>query len=90
MFLISMEVFLCGILKRFRLDFNVHFFCLGCLYIAIEALEHPYLAKLHDESDEPICPTPFVVEVDELSLSEKDMKDIIYEESMHFNPQLRT
>ena len=58
--------------------------------LAVEALEHPYLAKLHDESDEPTCPEPFVVEVDELSLSEKDMKDIIYEESMRFNPDLRT
>lgn len=92
---ISMYIFFHGCVfmwyvKEFSFDFDVHLFCHVCLYIAIEALQHPYLAKLHDESDEPICPTPFVVEVDELSLSEKDMKDIIYEESMRFNPQLRT
>eukprot|EP00250_Pteridium_aquilinum_P018522 c24118_g1_i1 orf=354-1541(+) len=57
---------------------------------AEEALAHPYLAKLHDEEDEPTCPTPFVVEFDELSLSEKDIKDLIYEESMHFYPNLRS
>lgn len=36
---------------------------------AVEALEHPYLASYHDESDEPSCPAPFDkwVEVESLS-----------------------
>lgn len=57
---------------------------------AEEALAHPYLAKLHDEEEEPTCATPFIVEFDELSLSEQDIKDLIYEESMRFYPELRS
>ncbi|MCO5594230.1 hypothetical protein L7F22_048257 [Adiantum nelumboides] len=57
---------------------------------AEEALAHPYMAKLHDEADEPTCPTPYVVEFDELSLTEKEIKDLIYEESMQYYPQLRS
>ncbi len=29
-----------------------------------QALEHPYLASLHDVSDEPKCPTPFTFDFD--------------------------
>ena len=29
-----------------------------------QALEHPYLASLHDVSDEPVCPTPFTFDFD--------------------------
>lgn len=56
---------------------------------AEDALAHPYLAKLHDESDEPICTTPYVVEFDELSLSEEDMKELIYQEALEFYPDFR-
>ncbi|MCO5604873.1 hypothetical protein L7F22_059047 [Adiantum nelumboides] len=55
---------------------------------AEEALAQPYMAKLHDEADEPTCPTPYVVEFDELSLTEKEIKDLIYEESMQYYPHL--
>ncbi|KAH7440091.1 hypothetical protein KP509_04G090800 [Ceratopteris richardii] len=57
---------------------------------AEDALAHPYLAKLHDEADEPTCPTPYVPEFNELSLSEKEIKDLIYEEAMHYYPHLRS
>lgn len=57
---------------------------------AEEALAHPYLANLHDISDEPTCPTPFVVDFDEHSLSEEDIKNLIYEESLQFYPNLRS
>lgn len=49
---------------------------------AAEALEHPYLASLHDIADEPTCHT--LIEYDP-SLSVEDIRDIIWKEAMSMN-----
>lgn len=39
-----------------------------------EALEHPYLAQLHDPSDEPICEEPFHFIWDDVPLTKEMLK----------------
>ncbi|CAA6656867.1 unnamed protein product [Spirodela intermedia] len=50
-----------------------------------EALEHPYLARLHDEEDEPICTEPFSFDFEQHVLTEEQMKELIYNESLELN-----
>ncbi|KAK1398491.1 Mitogen-activated protein kinase [Heracleum sosnowskyi] len=52
----------------------------------VEALSHPYLARLHDVDDEPICSKPFSFEFETAHLGEEQMKEIIYQEALSFNP----
>ena len=52
------------------------------LFTAEEALEHPYLSSMHDETDEPTCSTHFKFDVDEQSLSEEDIRELIYQEGI--------
>ncbi|CAN6483752.1 unnamed protein product [Victoria cruziana] len=54
-----------------------------------DALAHPYLASLHDISDEPVCSTPFSFDFEQDALTEEQMKDLIYQEAMLFNPEYR-
>ncbi|KAM7257181.1 hypothetical protein ACFE04_012922 [Oxalis oulophora] len=51
-----------------------------------QALAHPYLARLHDEADEPVCQEPFSFEFENQSLGEEQMKDMIYMEAISLNP----
>ncbi|KAH9700882.1 mitogen-activated protein kinase 3 [Citrus sinensis] len=51
-----------------------------------EALAHPYLARLHDEADEPVCPEPFSFDFEQQSLGEEQIKDMIYQEALALNP----
>ena len=51
-----------------------------------EALAHPYLAAFHDPTDEPIAEKLFDFEFERQTLSEKDVKDLIFQEVMIFNP----
>lgn len=51
-----------------------------------EALAHPYLARLHDEADEPVCPEPFSFDFEQQNLGEEQMKDMIYQEALALNP----
>ncbi|KAJ8620906.1 hypothetical protein MRB53_029435 [Persea americana] len=51
-----------------------------------EALAHPYLARLHDIADEPICSEPFSFEFELRPLDEAQMKELIYREALSFNP----
>ncbi|CAD5173027.1 unnamed protein product [Musa acuminata subsp. malaccensis] len=51
-----------------------------------EALHHPYLASLHDINDEPVCPTPFSFDFEHPSNTEEDIKELIWRESLKFNP----
>lgn len=51
-----------------------------------EALAHPYLSRLHDTADEPVCPEPFSFEFEQQALVEEQMKDMIYQEALFFNP----
>ncbi|KAF4355936.1 hypothetical protein F8388_025939 [Cannabis sativa] len=52
-----------------------------------DALAHPYLTSLHDISDEPVCMTPFNFDFEQRALTEEQMKALIYQEAMAFNPE---
>ncbi|KAJ4980366.1 hypothetical protein NE237_031203 [Protea cynaroides] len=54
-----------------------------------DALAHPYLASLHDISDEPVCSTPFSFDFEQDALTEEQMKDLIYIEALAFNPEFQ-
>uniref|UniRef100_A0A7C9F755 Mitogen-activated protein kinase n=1 Tax=Opuntia streptacantha TaxID=393608 RepID=A0A7C9F755_OPUST len=51
-----------------------------------EALCHPYLAPLHDINEEPICPYPFSFDFEQPSFTEQDIKELIWRESVRYNP----
>ncbi|BBG97572.1 MAP kinase 4 [Prunus dulcis] len=51
-----------------------------------EALCHPYLAPLHDINEEPICPMPFNFDFEQPSFTEENIKELIWRESVKFNP----
>ncbi|TYH63079.1 hypothetical protein ES332_D07G165700v1 [Gossypium tomentosum] len=51
-----------------------------------EALCHPYLAPLHDINEEPVCPRPFSFDFEQPSFTEENIKELIYRESVKFNP----
>lgn len=58
-----------------------------CKRITVEeALCHPYLKSLLDINDEPGCPTPFNFDFEHLSISEDHIKELIWKESVKFNP----
>ncbi|WVZ56549.1 hypothetical protein U9M48_007059 [Paspalum notatum var. saurae] len=54
-----------------------------------EALDHPYLERLHDITDEPICTEPFSFEFEQQALTEDQMKQLIFNEAIVFNPNFR-
>jgi len=54
-----------------------------------EALAHPYLAALHDPAEEPIAPPPFNFEFENVNLTEDTYRELIYQESLSFQTQLR-
>ncbi|XP_065858343.1 mitogen-activated protein kinase homolog MMK2-like isoform X2 [Euphorbia lathyris] len=51
-----------------------------------EALCHPYLQSLHDINDEPICSRPFEFDFEHPSCTEEHIKELIWKESVKFNP----
>ncbi|KAH7533201.1 hypothetical protein FEM48_Zijuj04G0105000 [Ziziphus jujuba var. spinosa] len=51
-----------------------------------EALCHPYLSSLHDINDEPVWPRPFSFDFEHPSCSEEHIKELIWRESIKFNP----
>nr|AMO00476.1 mitogen-activated protein kinase 7 [Manihot esculenta] len=51
-----------------------------------EALCHPYLSSLHDINDEPVCPRPFHFDFEHPSCTEEHIKELIWRESVKFNP----
>ncbi|XP_077215025.1 mitogen-activated protein kinase homolog NTF6-like [Tasmannia lanceolata] len=58
-----------------------------CKRITVDgALNHPYLSSLHEINDEPTCPSPFIFDFEQPSFSEEDIKDLIWRESLDFNP----
>ncbi|TVU47460.1 hypothetical protein EJB05_07063 [Eragrostis curvula] len=54
-----------------------------------EALDHPYLERLHDIADEPICTEPFSFDFEQQALSEDQMKQLIFNEAIEMNPNFR-
>ncbi|KAL8146201.1 mitogen-activated protein kinase homolog NTF6-like isoform X1 [Apium graveolens] len=51
-----------------------------------EALNHPFLSSLHEINEEPTCEFPFIFDFEQASLSEEDVKELIWLESKKFNP----
>ncbi|OIW04859.1 hypothetical protein TanjilG_13699 [Lupinus angustifolius] len=51
-----------------------------------EALCHSYMAPLHDTNDEPVCPRTFNFDFARPSFTEEDIKELIWRESVKFNP----
>ncbi|WVZ16998.1 hypothetical protein V8G54_009980 [Vigna mungo] len=51
-----------------------------------EALSHPYMAPLHDINEEPVCTRPFSFDFEQPSFTEEDIKELIWRESVKFNP----
>mmetsp|Transcript_2583 Transcript_2583/g.7327 ORF Transcript_2583/g.7327 Transcript_2583/m.7327 type:complete len:397 (+) Transcript_2583:376-1566(+) len=55
-----------------------------------EALEHPYLASLHDVNDEPSCEDPFEFNFESEDLSgEEIIADIIYKDMLKYYDDIR-
>ncbi|WVZ04489.1 hypothetical protein V8G54_025295 [Vigna mungo] len=52
-----------------------------------EALNHPYMASLHEINEEPICPTPFIFDFEQTTLNEEDIKELIWRESLNFSQE---
>lgn len=50
-----------------------------------EALAHPYLADLHDETDEPRCEIQF--QFDDGNLQPNDVREMLYQEMLYFHPE---
>lgn len=53
-----------------------------------QALEHPYLAVWHDPSDEPVCPTKFDFNLDQVDDIDS-MKKLILQEVISFRREVR-
>lgn len=53
-----------------------------------KALEHPYLASLHDPSDEPTCHKPFEFAFDADHLTADGVRDLICGDMSTFHPDL--
>ncbi|KAI3468696.1 hypothetical protein Pfo_025359 [Paulownia fortunei] len=51
-----------------------------------DALCHPYLSSLHEINDEPICSRPFSFDFEQPSITEENMKELIWKETLVFNP----
>lgn len=56
------------------------------LCIVDEALGHAYLSPHHDVNKEPVCSTPFSFDFEHPSCTEEHIKELIYKESVKFNP----
>eukprot|EP00191_Tetraselmis_sp_GSL018_P006474 CAMPEP_0177608022 /NCGR_PEP_ID=MMETSP0419_2-20121207/18239_1 /TAXON_ID=582737 /ORGANISM="Tetraselmis sp., Strain GSL018" /LENGTH=377 /DNA_ID=CAMNT_0019102663 /DNA_START=407 /DNA_END=1540 /DNA_ORIENTATION=- len=53
-----------------------------------QALEHPYLASLHDVNDEPTCEAPFDFDFEDDNLNETKIADIIFQDVLHYHDDL--
>ena len=61
--------------------------CKASPFAVEEALAHPYLARLHDIADEPVCSEPFSFDFEQQHLGEEQMKEMIYMVAITLNPE---
>jgi serine/threonine protein kinase len=54
-----------------------------------QALAHPYLASLHDASDEPNASHPFSFDFEGENLSGDRVRDLVYAELVEFHEEIR-
>ncbi|XP_010541196.1 PREDICTED: mitogen-activated protein kinase homolog MMK2-like [Tarenaya hassleriana] len=52
-----------------------------------EALCHPYLSHLHDDLYEPVCSEPISFDFENQSLSEEEIKELVWRETLKFYPE---
>jgi len=52
-----------------------------------EALAHPYLASLHSEDDEPVCPRKFDFAFEDKMKTDDDMRMEILKEAAAYHPK---
>ena len=58
--------------------------------IAVEdCLAHPYLASLHDPSDEPLAHAEFSFDFERMPLTKQVLRDLLSNEMLCFHPELR-
>eukprot|EP00796_Vickermania_ingenoplastis_P010947 gene10947-7600_t len=55
---------------------------------AADMLAHPYLASLHDETDEPSCPAPFNWPYEKVQMQVPDLRRAFWKDIVRYNPQL--
>lgn len=55
--------------------------------LASQVLSHPYLAGLHDKTDEPSSTKKFEFEYDHKDITEPELRRLLYEESLAFHPE---
>ena len=53
-----------------------------------EALAHPYLASLHDPSDEPLAHAEFSFDFERMPLTKQVLRELLTNEIIHFHPEL--
>lgn len=53
-----------------------------------EALAHPYLAALHDASDEPVAVAPFMFDIDSKLLDKETTQELMWKEVLRYHPGL--
>jgi serine/threonine protein kinase len=54
-----------------------------------DALAHPYLASLHDPSDEPLAHAEFSFDFERMPLTKQVLRDLLSNEMLCFHPELR-
>ena len=53
-----------------------------------DALQHPYLASLHDINTEPTSDQEFDCDFEGLNLDRHELMDLVYQEVEKFHPSL--
>ena len=53
-----------------------------------EALAHPYLASLHDPSDEPLAHAEFSFDFERMPLTKVALRDLLTSEMLCFHPDI--
>lgn len=64
-----------------KLLFSVRLSSLFLKYVICLLVQYPYLARLHDIADEPVCLKPFSFDFEE------QIKGMIYQETLTLNPE---
>ncbi|CAN4119933.1 unnamed protein product [Withania somnifera] len=50
-----------------------------------DSLNHPFMISLHEINEEPVCDSPFNFDFEQASLSEEDIKELIWIEALEFD-----
>jgi serine/threonine protein kinase len=53
-----------------------------------EALKHPYLASLHCEEDEPVCPSTFNFDFENYPLTKRNLQLLMFEQIARYHPEV--